>query len=398
MRGVYLRPSGSRGRTDGSSPHARGLLLPAPACDLPGGIIPACAGFTLPLPALGGVDGDHPRMRGVYRRTSSRTVSSSGSSPHARGLRVRDVHGRLRLRIIPACAGVYAPATTCGQTCSGSSPHARGLQDLRRGCDRGEGIIPACAGFTPTTCYATPRTPDHPRMRGVYEAQCVREVGDDGSSPHARGLPHVAGAVRLGHGIIPACAGFTTGSCRPPPGPTDHPRMRGVYAPAVSVAGSLGGSSPHARGLHHGPPAGRGLVGIIPACAGFTRDAARGGADVRDHPRMRGVYGVPAVGSSSEYGSSPHARGLRGGRRGRRRAQRIIPACAGFTSRRPRRRPPCPDHPRMRGVYTETEITEATAAGSSPHARGLPRRRIRPDGGGRIIPACAGFTPGAATQ
>ena len=337
-------------------------------------------------------------MRGVYPPTPSPWGSGRGSSPHARGLPPHVVQDGLLVRIIPACAGF----TCAGRPRPPAPPdHPRMRGGLRPGYHvRTDvlGIIPACAGFTPTTCYATPRTPDHPRMRGVYEAQCVREVGDDGSSPHARGLPHVAGAVRLGHGIIPACAGFTTGSCRPPPGPTDHPRMRGVYAPAVSVAGSLGGSSPHARGLHHGPPAGRGLVGIIPACAGFTRDAARGGADVRDHPRMRGVYGVPAVGSSSEYGSSPHARGLRGGRRGRRRAQRIIPACAGFTSRRPRRRPPCPDHPRMRGVYTETEITEATAAGSSPHARGLPRRRIRPDGGGRIIPACAGFTPGAATQ
>ena len=290
MRGVYT-DAGTKGRlARGSSPHARGLLDAGWAWTRHSRIIPACAGFTPTPGPTAHSPTDHPRMRGVYDGPPMITTTSTGSSPHARGLPPPVRESWEDRRIIPACAGVYAPATTCGQTCSGSSPHARGLQDLRRGCDRGEGIIPACAGFTPTTCYATPRTPDHPRMRGVYEAQCVREVGDDGSSPHARGLPHVAGAVRLGHGIIPACAGFTTGSCRPPPGPTDHPRMRGVYAPAVSVAGSLGGSSPHARGLHHGPPAGRGLVGIIPACAGFTRDAARGGADVRDHPRMRGVY------------------------------------------------------------------------------------------------------------
>ena len=91
-------------------------------------------------------------------------------------------------------------------------------------------------------------------------------------------------------------------------------------------------------------------------------------------------------------GSSPLARGLPR-RCGRRLAhRRIIPARAGFT--------PCPspaasphqDHPRSRGVYDDGVGDDECLGGSSPLARGLPRHGVGSPGPPRIIPARAGFT------
>ena len=70
----------------GSSPHARGLRPQATDHRGQDGIIPARAGFT---GAPGGTQAryrDHPRTRGVYRLRTSTCHGPDGSSPHARGL------------------------------------------------------------------------------------------------------------------------------------------------------------------------------------------------------------------------------------------------------------------------------------------------------------------------
>ena len=50
------------------------------------------------------------------------------------------------------------------------------------------------------------------------------------------------------------------------------------------------------------------------------------------------------------------------------------------------------DHPRSRGVYAGADLLDADPAGSSPLARGLPRREASEAAVRRIIPARAGFT------
>ena len=213
-----------------------------------------------------------------------------------------------------------------------------------------------------------------------------------GSSPLARGLLWACGC-RFGLvGIIPARAGFT--QCQVPvhlPGP-DHPRSRGVYGFEAFVLDGAAGSSPLARGLLW-----QGLVrpprrGIIPARAGFTCRGSRTGLRRWDHPRSRGVYCVYRVGHGGEEGSSPLARGLRHGRVDRRGDPRIIPARAGFTEARLKNVGAEGDHPRSRGVYGLTGRRRLWARGSSPLARGL---HDGPGGLWRcrgIIPARAGFT------
>ena len=175
----------------------------------------------------------------------------------------------------------------------------------------GSGIIPARAGFTRTCRTTTWRTWDHPRSRGVYGSRRSCASSWAGSSPLARGLRLTPVLRIVVGGIIPARAGFTEPDDEIGRGQGDHPRSRGVYSSPTLSGSTVSGSSPLARGLrvplrdrvadHHGSsPLARGLhrpgggrsmsLGIIPARAGFTSPRGRRRAAGRDHPRSRGVY------------------------------------------------------------------------------------------------------------
>ena len=151
-------------------------------------------------------------------------------------------------------------------------------------------IIPACAGFTDLLTVDTFSGEDHPRMRGVYHTETTRRVSFHGSSPHARGLPVTGGDGFEWGGIIPACAGFTVSLVSLTIWGWDHPRMRGVYPGRPSIISPFSGSSPHARGLQRLSEVVVDTVRIIPACAGFTTRCRPIPALCSDHPRMRGVY------------------------------------------------------------------------------------------------------------
>ena len=253
-------------------------------------------------------------------------------------------------------------------------------------------IIPARAGFTPS-CWRPALSPtDHPRSRGVYHVQFDTLVRLAGSSPLARGLPGLGPHRGDSGGIIPARAGFTTGSSGVRRTRRDHPRSRGVYAPPGSPARTSTGSSPLARGLRERCLIRTQVFRIIPARAGFTLPRGRRPWASPDHPRSRGVYIVADVGDSTEGGSSPLARGLLTPDISRRKQPRIIPARAGFTGVTHSGCRVCPDHPRSRGVYPVGVLRVGPGGGSSPLARGLRLWTTRCRPGLGIIPARAGFT------
>ena len=193
-----------------------------------------------------------------------------------------------------------------------------------------------------------------------------------GSSPLARGLLVTEPWFLDPTGIIPARAGFTqptTGRLR---ARRDHPRSRGVYIVVTAVDDAGDGSSPLARGLRDSSIGPSVPPRIIPARAGFTSETRRG------TPSMRG--------------SSPLARGLLERHMGCGQRIRIIPARAGFTGSGRGPRSQTQDHPRSRGVYSQSRAVARRPGGSSPLARGL---RLGDDGHGHqpgIIPARAGFT------
>ena len=187
-RGVYGWPTGMGMAVPGSSPLARGLPVVAVGEQARRGIIPARAGFTWRGTRRPAGTGDHPRSRGVYKPCPPTTTTSKGSSPLARGLLLPVLDstvgggssplarglprgeggGRCSVGIIPARAGftlpgrilrftpvdhprsrgVYALSNPRPSSPSGSSPLARGLQDTCHTTHKLTRIIPARAGFT----------------------------------------------------------------------------------------------------------------------------------------------------------------------------------------------------------------------------------------------------------
>ena len=249
MRGEHPASGAGVDGRRGSSPHARGTLFGEELVGLVEGIIPACAGNTHLMHNRIAMVRDHPRMRGEHLREIGSETPQMGSSPHARGTRSPADRMGLLLGIIPACAGNTLPVLSAGafrrdhprmrgehglsgcgsMRLGGSSPHARGTRFSRRPAVLGHGIIPACAGNTPGTSPHAAMTRDHPRMRGEH-AIIVMEIDYVlGSSPHARGTHVVGPAWNLPCGIIPACAGNTSVDCAGASWWGDHPRMRGEH-------------------------------------------------------------------------------------------------------------------------------------------------------------------------
>ena len=217
---------------------------------------------------------------------------------------------------------------------------------------------------------------DHPRSRGVYWDMSNPAHHKVGSSPLARGLREVPVTERHLVRIIPARAGFTPPARQRPTGRRDHPRSRGVYVGSSCPVCGFQGSSPLARGLRGAAGVTWSPLGIIPARAGFTWRGVGMGRAAADHPRSRGVYPTMTRLARRRDGSSPLARGLRPRLIRRQVGVRIIPARAGFTREATCRRCNERDHPRSRGVYRVASLSEAQARGSSPLARGL--RGLRP--------------------
>ena len=234
---------------------------------------------------------------------------------------------------------------------SGSSPLARGLLELGQGPGELRGIIPARAGFTMTLPSASLMRRDHPRSRGVYGELWWDRSCRLGSSPLARGLRQRLDDAGDEGGIIPARAGFTIRAVVLWAVRRDHPRSRGVYHAPGLPASPLRGSSPLARGLRARADSLRSSPRIIPARAGFTFCVSFEFGVQTDHPRSRGVYPRRPIGRGSALGSSPLARGLPYREIFERGILGIIPARAGFTGRRPALAPLAGDHPRSRGVY-----------------------------------------------
>ena len=330
-RGVYVTPGHDNHVRNGSSPLARGLRPASRSASRLGRIIPARAGFTRKRSSSSRCAEDHPRSRGVYGKGANRFYKLAGSSPLARGLQLVGPSRQLAHRIIPARAGftdasrmrrpgiadhprsrgVYDNPVSSLARWRGSSPLARGL--LHEGVLPEEmgGIIPARAGFTAAAASECHREPDHPRSRGVYEAETVPSPVGWGSSPLARGLLQFNQNEFLEERIIPARAGFTRLLAGRSVEMPDHPRSRGVYSAYSPVSSMRPGSSPLARGL--------------PSCWSCRS------LSVVDHPRSRGVYNSRLRTGMTPCGSSPLARGLLYDNFFLHHWSRIIPARAGFT-------------------------------------------------------------------
>ena len=223
----------------------------------------------------------------------------------------------------------------------------------------------------------------------------MRELFDPdgpGSSPHTRGARSSPTSHRSDGRIIPAYAGSTGLQLIDTALYMDHPRIRGEHASTANLAAVRRGSSPHTRGARKWEIRLRFGMRIIPAYAGSTRCRSRRRGRSRDHPRIRGEHDLVVAGDSVFRGSSPHTRGAPDIRNLMDNYLRIIPAYAGST-------PSCSgvsssgwDHPRIRGEHFDSSCQLFLPGGSSPHTRGALIMKDSISKSVRIIPAYAGST------
>ena len=168
--------------------------------------------------------------------------------------------------------------------------------------------------------------------------------------------------------------------------------MCGEHRSIVGIGVACQGSSPHVRGARRPRQPGIRPNGIIPACAGSTQVRLRRRPWTEDHPRMCGEHRSGFNALFFLTGSSPHVRGARKDSPLRRCHSGIIPACAGSTLSGCRLSRYSRDHPRMCGEHFSGHDKESCKWGSSPHVRGaltIQRPQFASLG---IIPACAGST------
>ena len=318
-------------------------------------------------------------MRGIIPAYAGSTPAPPSTGPTRRD------HPRIR--------GEHSISVVLSSSPAGSSPHTRGARRKHCRGRRPGRIIPAYAGSTPCGTIILTEDRDHPRIRGEHTSVTSRRSCAWGSSPHTRG------ALRRGqhhHGeqrIIPAYAGSTAycssaasrrrdhprirgehrlrRQCRHS-GVVDHPRIRGEHVSNSDDGTMPYGSSPHTRGAPFIDGADQVLAGIIPAYAGSTYRRCRRRRRGRDHPRIRGEHESQVYPVGVNVGSSPHTRGARLPIFKFSPRTGIIPAYAGSTSKSSPQTPPGKDHPRIRGEHTWSSSPFETPGGSSPHTRGAP--------------------------
>ena len=400
------------GGAPGSSPRVRGKPRGRRGPGGVGGLIPACAGKTSPPWSPARPRRAHPRVCGENVVAAVAALVAAGSSPRVRGKRAVHVAPRQVDRLIPACAGKTAGAASprrgrrahprvCGENweptgaspvADGSSPRVRGKPHRQRQPAHAAGLIPACAGKTPRPPGSTPARSAHPRVCGENVTLSDAEEGCCGSSPRVRGklVVHDAHATLIR--LIPACAGKTrprTAWCGVFQA---HPRVCGENQGSTSSSAPGKGSSPRVRGKPLAYPQLLHDTRLIPACAGKTSRRCGGSWVPGAHPRVCGENGWLSRDWLYPLGSSPRVRGKQETAEVLGPRRRLIPACAGKTSTSPTPSRSRSAHPRVCGENVKRVVADWVTAGSSPRVRGKHDHLAgqAPDAG--LIPACAGKT------
>ena len=215
----------------------------------------------------------------------------------------------------------------------GSSPRVRGKRDHGTVLPASDGLIPACAGKTGAATWRPASPPAHPRVCGENPEDGIRSFAVAGSSPRVRGKPHQALPARKPRRLIPACAGKTRTIVQISWASWAHPRVCGENYEAHEIGLRAGGSSPRVRGKPFGDAGREVRERLIPACAGKTRRGLPRARRRPAHPRVCGENNTDAAIAFPRAGSSPRVRGKRSLRVPYFGSLRLIPACAGKTTR-----------------------------------------------------------------
>ena len=170
----------------------------------------------------------------------------------------------------------------------------------------------------------------------------------------------------------------------------DHPRLRGNYGLVSPIPRLNPGSPPLTRELLWAVIPGIWIRGITPAYAGTTDIYNLCASVIRDHPRLRGNYcrNIGIVNSLTI--SPPLTRELLAANFKLYRYSGITPAYAGTTGKFAEGIYATKDHPRLRGNYLSLFTSDSITLGSPPLTRELLLYRLRHSSKIGITPAYAG--------
>ena len=191
-----------------------------------------------------------------------------------------------------------------------------------------------------------------------------------GSSPRVRGKQRRHTWKFARPRLIPACAGKTAVSYSSKRALRAHPRVCGENPTLPVDDQPRAGSSPRVRGKPMPNFIGDLTRRLIPACAGKTTKCAPWKAARPAHPRVCGENGLGVAQSHFAAGSSPRVRGKLREARNHFRMRGLIPACAGKTCPRPGYARSTRAHPRVCGENSLPPEMRKASAGSSPRVRG----------------------------
>ena len=251
----------------GSSPQVRGRRGDWVISERRTGLIPAGAGQTRNGAQSTSRFWAHPRRCGADQCAQKQILDGMGSSPQVRGRRqpgseaspfsglipagagqTRTRHGeRRRGRAHPRRCGADRTAPGRTPVPHGSSPQVRGRLHVERHVGARRGLIPAGAGQTPDNFTSGYGQRAHPRRCGADDWALPHDTVFPGSSPQVRGRPAAVHPSQPAPGLIPAGAGQTTQTVRPPHLARAHPRRCGAdpWRPATlhrpkDLGGQLG--------------------------------------------------------------------------------------------------------------------------------------------------------------
>ena len=228
-RGEHLQVASQTGIPPGSSPLARGTQETITFLNSFRGLIPARAGNTGRCSITQPPIRAHPRSRGEHRAKREVSAMITGSSPLARGAPFGLNESHQPCGLIPARAGSTCTHRH-KPIAKGAHPRSRGEHSHPRGGERGVqgssplargarvrgaagirwwGLIPARAGSTADVSASPDRQRAHPRSRGEHNNEWRLEGALTGSSPLARGAPVSEELEGIFQGLIPARAGST---------------------------------------------------------------------------------------------------------------------------------------------------------------------------------------------
>ena len=130
----------------GLSPRVRGKQRRGIAANQAGMAIPACAGETVPRPAIRKSIWVYPRVCGGNRVRLGYRYQNGGLSPRLRGKRPAVRHIRLPFRAIPACAGKTGRRQSAQKECRVYPRVCEGNQRLQPVHRRHLGLSPRVRG------------------------------------------------------------------------------------------------------------------------------------------------------------------------------------------------------------------------------------------------------------